>query len=1033
MSEENNNGNNNSCDPPAYCPPWRAGCTPSPGYMDDPRNHVEPLPPEPTPVEIERIHPALFYAQPEADFEEIEEDHAGHNFSAGKSKWLIDPNLLPGNQHDPVIRFFPLSQDPLANNSFPANVPAQDMVHEDSHGPVDTFRYVSGKFWLHRGHGEGIQPSHWRRGLVWNGKPEFSYYNSSNTLCKGSGHTLSKADPNDVRVLPQEEWLNSDLVLSSFTSWRETEGGLDLPIFHESFKITFPPHPEPGGWSSWKWRDYMYGLAGHLSELGTLSRAETLEFGRTHARTDPRFLPSGPDSLLTWPNWGDASYTKNLFPVIPFFGDMSLWDDPDGAAFRDPSFRPPHAGGLIFFDHATNIPDFMTKEELEETDFNPGLYSDVRGVYNFYDCVYEELISPNYTENRLPNYYRMRPEKRNKRNTVTEEYFRKNIAESMSGDEGSRQQEIIRRKAIENYGVFDPIGHPVVNTWDVFENPGLEEFKTIYDERRVFPMYAEIEFTSNERSLFVESLEMGSEKNFMREIMVPLARTSDGAGEPMDRQLINNLPMKVVTQFLGGGTSQEEEERARTWNIGSLSADTTVSMSDVFKHNVRSMSLEAWMQWLSQEEEAAQEQEDVALSPQDRFRSLIGKIVIKSRIKQIIEQTYREKFTQVLNGKPAHSEILAYRVEKLVNGTPIQNFFFATNNDVEIVRYLDSQVEYGKQYSYKVHAISLVVGTKYAYVDCMTAAAVENFYNQSRDPRRISEMFFGVMHKPSVLVVEVPMQERSVTIIDKPPIPPDVNIIPFKGVKNRILFNLNGTTGEMAANPVILEEDDYDQFRTVVGSQYPSGRFWRGRRHIIRDQIVHFRNDDPVKVFEIFRTDEEPTSWESFFDKKIQRIESEATNASHVDVISPNKKYYYAFRTEDIHGHPSNPSHIYQVELVADDEMTFLKMDIFNFKEEIEPRKMSFDHKIEISPSSLQRVLPMPSNGSLETWDAEGQPVGDVGTAENPRETLWGKQFKCRITSRSTGKQIDINFKFKKKYTKIEEEIQNNVDINNKC
>jgi hypothetical protein len=629
----------------------------------------------------------------------------------------------------------------------------------------------------------------------------------------------------------------------------------------------------------------------------------------------------------------------------------------------------------------------------------------------------------------------MRPEKRNKRNAITEEYFRKNIAKNTPGEEGTRQQEIIRRKAIENYGVFDPIGHPILNSWDVFENPGLEEFKTIYDERGVFPMYAEIEFTSNEKSLFVESLEMGSEKNFMREIMVPLARTSAGAGEVIDRQLVKTLPMKVVSQFLGGGTSKEEEERARTWSIGSLSADKTHSMSDVFKRNVRSMSLEAWMQWLSQEEEATQEEEGSALSPQDRFRSLIGKIVIKSRIKQMIEQTYREKFTQVLNGKPAHSEILAYRVEKLLNDAPIQNFFFATNNDVEIVRYLDSQIEYGKQYSYRVHAISLVVGTKYAYVDCMTDSAVESFYNQSRSGTT-SEMFFGVMHKPSVLVVEVPMQERSITIVDKPPMPPDINIIPFRGDKNRVLFNLNGSTGEMAANPVVLEEDDYGQFGDIAESQdssYRRKKIFFGHKKSLPDQIIHFRNDDPVKIFEIFRTDEEPTSWESFFDKKIKRIESEATNASHIDIIIPNKKYYYTFRTEDIHGHPSNPSHIYQVELVADDEMTFMKMDLFNFKEEVAPRKMSFDHKIEISPSSLQTVFPMPSDGSLETWDSDGQPLGDSGTADNPRETLWGKQFKCRITSRSTGKQIDINFKFKKKYTKIEEEIQNNVDINNKC
>ena len=168
------------------------------------------------------------------------------------------------------------------------------------------------------------------------------------------------------------------------------------------------------------------------------------------------------------------------------------------------------------------------------------------------------------------------------------------------------------------------------------------------------------------------------------------------------------------------------------------------------------------------------------------------------------------------------------------------------------------------------------------------------------------------------------------------------------------------------------------------------------------------------------------TSWQDFYDEKIERIVSEATNASFEDSIVPNKKYYYTFRSEDQHGHVSNPTHIYQVEMIKNSETVYMKMDLFRFKEPVKQRTESFSKTIQIQPSFIQRIIDLPTTGMFSDWEVDKK----VG---NSRYPVWGKKFKFRITSKSTGKQIDLNFKFVKKHATIAEEVQNTVQNNDKC
>ena len=72
--------------------------------------------------------------------------------------------------------------------------------------------------------------------------------------------------------------------------------------------------------------------------------------------------------------------------------------------------------------------------------------------------------------------------------------------------------------------------------------------------------------------------------------------------------------------------------------------------------------------------------------------------------------------------------------------------------------------------------------------------------------------------------------------------------------------------------------------------------------------------------------DTKPKSYQDFKNGYVKIAETDvnpftaqsATAASFIDSIEPNKKYYYTFRAVDVHDKISNPSPVYQVEIIND-------------------------------------------------------------------------------------------------------------------
>jgi len=140
--------------------------------------------------------------------------------------------------------------------------------------------------------------------------------------------------------------------------------------------------------------------------------------------------------------------------------------------------------------------------------------------------------------------------------------------------------------------------------------------------------------------------------------------------------------------------------------------------------------------------------------------------------------------------------------------------------------------------------------------------------------------------------------------------------------------------------------------------------------------------------------------------------------ASLADNIKPNKKYYYTFRVVDVHGNVSNPSAVFEVEIIDDNGTVYFRQRIIELKptEEKTPF-IPMKKYIQIKPTLAQRVL---DDAGMDFPRAESAfEYSRLEGTKGPlklglqKESVWGKKLKIRVTSKSTGKQIDLNVTFK--------------------
>lgn len=786
--------------------------------------------------------------------------------------------------------------------------------------------------------------------------------------------------------------------------------------------------------------------------------------------------------------------------------------------------------------------------------------------YNYYSKIYETKIQAGTSsENVLPNLYNFLSYANS--DAVDNKIFRAltaggQIDEALLktfSDKPQSETNIDYFSYFDGYGNaqedanLDEVASYMKNI--IFDVDSNEILKTGDEYKAFFPMYTELQFTTDSANEVTEILQ---DSKLSKSLFSYL---SDAPQEETNNStyFVEELPMfRAYEQTL----IVENEMGQRRTATSALGDNVKVSLIDVSK----------WIEGVfsgvvpEENEDAIYFEDNIGTRKMSNLEKALYLIIFSGKLKSFIKR-HNRNFIDISGGQKCHSETICYKVLKYAGGDdPIQTIWLPNTNEIDVIKYVDTQVKFDKEYTYEVFACQMIIGTEYEYVgyevppeyfgtdskqtqmlnfggnaagDALTleqlqgllATAREDltealrlideaneeessarraltFSDVTRSEReryngqiaeaidkreaaeaardnandrivryesqilmasirtmevdgdledfrpeegsqsgsKMNDILKGIgsfidmsddyvlrtdyakrlftapearravntdenfkadiylQSTPSVKIAEVPFFSSVGKIIDDPPIFPNVDMIPYRGVKDKILINLSPTVGEYELQPVVFNNAE----QLIIDDI-------RNTKDLFSDEPITFTTDDYVSRYEIYRMETPPEKIEDFSQNlrnvlTVSESNRGVSSASFVDDIEPNKEYYYTFRTIDIHGKVSNPSAIYRLIMVENSGAVYPLLEVYEIRQE-KPREASKSLKklLNIKPRLSQTII----NQALSSLGT-GASVKDVtnivlGVEE---KSLFGKRFKIRLTSKHTGKQVDLNVRF---------------------
>ena len=381
-------------------------------------------------------------------------------------------------------------------------------------------------------------------------------------------------------------------------------------------------------------------------------------------------------------------------------------------------------------------------------------------------------------------------------------------------------------------------------------------------------------------------------------------------------------------------------------------------------------------------------QKDIPVSDFNSIYSRIFNIFTNpttiNNINTLVSKKFRS-FKDVLEGKENYSEVIGYVLQKYdilstangaldVTGTPIQEWYIPNLSD-DYLQLIDTQIKYNKNYAYRLNNIVMSIGNDYKYT------SVSKF--------NIGEAIIHYTNEPNISLFLVENSSEYINkLLSTPPLPPQIDISPFFGSETDLRLNFNSNTGK------ILKE--YKSFSDIETNYYNDVLKAQNRP----DKKITYSSDEPLTKIQIFKTDKDPKGYEGFsINDLLTELDLSISNVSSMsmlETIEVGKSFYYMIRGLDYHDGISYPSEIYEIKSI-DGVITILPY-------------VSEKEKAEYSKNAKRYIKITPAIGQIQHSSINYNSI-DLGIN---KESLYDKNFKLRITSKQTGRKIDINFKFKK-------------------
>jgi hypothetical protein len=376
------------------------------------------------------------------------------------------------------------------------------------------------------------------------------------------------------------------------------------------------------------------------------------------------------------------------------------------------------------------------------------------------------------------------------------------------------------------------------------------------------------------------------------------------------------------------------------------------------------------------------------------FVNGLRNIIFKSKLDTFVRNNHRS-YNDILEGKTCYNETVAFRISKYNQNDrePIQSYWIPNNPDLDFINIVDTQIKYEKEYIYKIFAYQIVLGNKITQSVATTS------------PQSDTQFAINVSNLPQVNLMEVEILSANSVVLDTPPLSPEILFVPYFDVDNKIGLFLNSRTGQEKLEPINILATDEEKTVTYT-------------RNL--DNSVLYKSDDVAKRFEIMKLEKAPNSYADFANGFIKAVNTDvdpettqkATAASFIDLIEPNKKYYYCFRTVDVHEKISNPTQIFELQIVNEKGMVYPIIKNYDFEKPAYSNNINIRRFIKIKPSS-QHVFLNSAQSNIGNDTTAEDSLSKIKLGVSDVAVPWGKTFKMVVTSKQTGKKCEFKFRFK--------------------